>query len=151
MKRRGFVYQGLFFSVGIIVLVVCVSCKPQPGGPVASTDGFEKCKIRINDLSADQTCDVSKAHNDRVVWVNDSRSDLFVCADDPSRTVFDAYAWLVRAGQKGKSGKIRDDFSAPSGAADSVLYHVSGSPCSQNASGLANTQTNPKIIIKASN
>ena len=151
MKRRSFVYQGLFFSVGIIVLMACASCKPQPSGPMASADGFEKCKIRIDNLSGDATCDVSKRHNDRVVWVNDSGSDLFVCADDPGRTVFDAYAWLVRAGQRGRSGKIRDDFSTASGAADSVLYHVSGSPCSQMVSGLANTQTNPKIIIKASN
>lgn len=150
MKRRGFVYQGLFFSVGIIVLMLCASCKPS--GTVASADGFEKCRIRIDNLSGDNPCSVSKAHNDRVVWINNSRSDLFVCADDPGKTVFDSYAWIVRAGQRGRSGKIRDDFSVPSGTTEDVLYHVSGSPCSQLASpGLANTQTNPKIIIKASN
>lgn len=147
MKRCA--YRGLFFSIGIGVLALCTSCKPSD--TVANADGFEKCRIRIDNLAANATCDVSKAHNDRVVWVNGSRSDLYVCADDASKTVFDAYAWLVHAGQRGRSGKIRDDFSAPSGATDDVSYHVSGSPCSQLASGLANTQTNPKIIIKASN
>jgi hypothetical protein len=163
MKRRG-VYQGLFFSLLVGVVMMCASCKtqqaPQPGSAATASE-VEKCRLPLSADGSGWSCDLSKGNKEIVVFVNrDSKQqDLYVCAENPKDTVFDAYSWYIPYSEKRKSRVIRDDFSPDPASTAQVNYDVSTTPCGPyapiaagaSANLSAKTMTNPKIIIKASN
>ena len=165
MKRRG-EYRGLIVVLAVGVGVLCVGCKTKTVSqqPISGTasEGNEKCRIDIPISGAqDVVCDdFEKGRDDRIIWqnrdTNSSRKGLYVCADNPSHSVFDAYAWYVHKGEDAKSGKIRHDFKPDFPPTEDFSYYVSKSPCDQRSgleegeSSSLEIRTHPKIIIKAS-
>lgn len=157
------VRQGLFFSLTVGVVALCASCGTQPaapgGGAAATPVEVEKCRISITATGPSASCDISKAKKEIAVFINadDQRQNLYVCADDPTHSAFDAYAWYVPYGDRRKSRAIRDDFSTAPSSSEEFDYDVSTTPCGSSAPAAANTPlkakalTNPRIIIKASN
>lgn len=163
MKRRG-VCEGLFFFVAVGVLVICAGCKtqqaPQPGSAATASE-VEKCRLTLSMDGSGWSCDLSKSNKEIVVLVNKDtkQQDVYVCAENPKDTVFDAYSWFIPYSEKRKSRVIRDDFSPDPAPTAQVNYYVSTTPCGPyapiaagaSANLSAKTMTNPKIIIRASN
>src|SRR5258708_30628861 len=107
------------------------TAEPASGGRTV----VDKCKI---DLSSPQDCTLSKGNDERAVFVNNSRSDLYVCFN-PKNDPFEAYAFYVPASKERKSGKVKDESNPPS----SFEYFVS----TKNCVWPTPIRTNPKIII----
>lgn len=91
--------------------------------------------------------ELSQKNDERIVWTNSSKSDVYVCLD-PKKSPFDAYAWYVPpGGGMRKSGKIRDDIKPNPEPLPQLSfdYYPSPKPCA----GLPpkNPRTTPHIII----
>jgi hypothetical protein len=129
----------LLLSVAAAVILICISCqtKTQPNDtkrvPAAYVD---KCVVY---LANPQDCPLLSFGNDeRVVWINNTGADVYVCFD-PHSDPFEAYAWYVTPGDKGKSGKIKDGVSYTT-----YDYYLSSTSCTVLN---VTVKTNPKIKI----
>jgi hypothetical protein len=136
--------QATLLSLAAVVMLLCISCqkKPQPKDPTAARNTFsDKCKI---DLASPQPCTLSKFWDERVVWVNNSSAEVYVCAD-PHNDPFEAYGWLVPPMDKRKSGAIWPGVNPPTGGTLSFDFYTSKTFCVWPPPD--ETRTNPKIII----
>ncbi len=90
--------------------------------------------------------DLSQKLDERILWTNHSKSDIYVCLD-PKKSPFDAYAWYVPAGGTRKTDKIRDDVTPnpPNLPQLSFDYNPSTRPCA--GLPLKGPRTTPHIII----
>jgi hypothetical protein len=134
-------YLRVLCIVSSVIVVLCVFSQANPT-PAGSTGGgkamVDKCKI---DLASPQDCSLSKAADDRIIWINNSGSDMYVCFD-PKSDPFEGYAFYVPPNDKRKSGKITDSTNP---SATPFTYSISATPCPMAAPQII--RTNPKIII----
>jgi hypothetical protein len=89
-----------------------------------------------------QEVKLSKGGDERIIWHNPSKTDLYACLDAKA-SPFEAYAWYVPAGKDRKSGKIRDDVNASS---TEIYYVPSTKPCAGTIPP-KKLLTGPHIII----
>ena len=133
-------YRPILLSL-VAVTFLCVSIQGRSGpatGSISPDRATDKCVI---DLANVQPCTLSMKNDDRVVWVNNSASDVYVCAN-PVQDPFEAYAWKVPPSDKRKSGKIRD--AATPGT---YMFYQSTSACTVPPTR-DKQRTNPQIIIQ---
>ncbi len=134
--------QAILLSLAATVMLLCISChgKTQSNEQRVAQETFvDKCPISIPSLTQ---CTLSQMNDERVVWINNSGANLYVCFD-PRNGPFEAYAWSVPDQGRRRSGRIRDDINPP----QAYEFYYSTSPCVWPPPGV-HTETNPKIIIK---
>jgi hypothetical protein len=124
------------------VVLLCISCQDKTAisdRVQAGAATIDKCVI---DLANPQDCTLSKFLDERAVWLNNSGTAVFVCAN-PDNDPFEAYGWQVPAnGGKRKTGSIMSSVS-PGGE---YTFYTSDKFCTwpQPSEG---RRSNPKIII----
>jgi hypothetical protein len=136
-------HQAILLSLTTAVMLLCISCqnRTQLNDHAAARDTYtDKCLIDLS--SPPPQCPLSKAKDERVVWINNSDGDLNVCFD-PNNHPFGAYSFNVPRHNRQPSGKI----SASVNPGQEYGYYSSSSPCVWPPPGVR-PRTNPKIIIQ---
>ena len=140
--------------VGFMLFSVACGDKTPSSGRATARDGNDKCLIKLS--SPPPTCTLEKDQDDRVVWINDTSQDQYVCAnvdDDP----FEAYAWFVPkdpSDNRRRSGGIKN--STPKDKYHQYDFNTNSIvPClgvrqsgSANDKGQTGILSNPKIIVQ---
>ncbi len=136
----------IFVCAAAVVMLVGISNqnRTQASDHKGTRVGTE-CPIDISPNAPQQQCTLSKAHDDRVIWENNSDVDIYACAD-PKKDPFDAYGWYVPRHEKRKSGKIRDAITPPQ-SYDNKEFYTYSTPCLASPP-TEGTRSNPKIIIQ---
>ena len=149
-------------SLGAACLQILIaSCGSQPGTSAQSSEGTKAGGVptvgnvhfihiegneTVNDPtpSASGDTELSKRKDGRLTWINDTKSDYYVCFDQSvlAKQPFHAIVFFVPAGKQRDSGKIRDD-AIPG----DVFYDVYQGPkmCTAPNYGV---HGQPKIVIQ---
>ena len=135
-------YVAMLLSLGAVMLL-CISSqgKTKPTGGSAVLEHYTECPIDVN---ASGSCSLKESKDDRVVWVNTSAKDIYVCVD-PNNDPFEAYAWLVPHQQTRKSGKIKESITPGNTYTFSAGIAACTVPPTPSPGG---SRTNPQIIIQ---
>lgn len=135
-------HQAILFCTAAVVMLLCVSCQHQA---VPDTH-VDKYFIDISDSNAVGPYYLTKSKDERIVWINNSGNDLYICAD-PNNDPFEPYGWLVPKHDQRKSGKIRDAITPPHSYNQNEFYTYS-KPCLMSPPTDESATSNPKIIIQ---
>jgi hypothetical protein len=139
-------HSGVFFSLVIAFMLIGISSQnttalADSGTAIAA---YKECSIDLTSAAA--SCLLSKGADDRIVWVNKSRGDLYVCTD-PKKSPFEAYGWYVPSQDQRKSGSIWTGVNPPPGKTVTFTLYTSSKPCGCPKPKRPRVRTNPKIII----
>jgi hypothetical protein len=135
-------HQAILFCTAAVVMLLCVSCQHKA---VADTH-VDKYFIDISDANAVGPYSLNKHDDERIIWINNSGNDLYICAD-PKNDPFEAYGWFVPKHDQRKSGKISDTVNPPQ-SYDNKQFYTYPTPCLATPPPADANRSNPKIIIQ---